>query len=351
MKIKKMLNCILLPIFILSCSVPTNNHEYGTVNINFKFPQKGFSIKAIPEETDYINMKISSNTSETITKRINRNDSGKKVSINNLSIGEKKVEIQAFDKNNTELANTQGNVKIEAGKTSQITLELKELLDDLNITLNNLPDDSEIISELKVGSKVIQKQSTGNKINFGKFAPGKAKLTVAVLANDATPLAYVSAKEINISNNVSVALTKIDLNSYTDLTYSKILSIISNAIIDFKDNNKPVVNSFKVFVNDKEKVIPPLKKSICVNLGDKLRVEADSSDKDGDKLNYFWEKITPLNDGNYKALLENERGNILNQVVDNTSNTYSISFILTDKKSLVGPETIYFEISKNPCTE
>ncbi len=351
MKIKKILNGLLLPIFILSCSVPTNNNEYGTVNINFKFPQKGFSIKAIPQETEYITMKIISINSETITKRINRSDSGKKVSINNLSIGEKKVELQAFDKNNIELANTQGNVKIEAGKTSQVTLELKGLLDNLNVTLNNLPDDSEIISELRVGSQIIQKQSTGNKISFGQFAPGKAKLTVAVLAHDATPLAYVAAKEINISNNVSVDLTKIDLNSYTDLTYSKILSIISNAIIDFKDNNKPVVNSFKVFVNDKEKVIPPLKKSICVNVGNKLRIEVDASDKDGDKLNYFWEKITLLNNDNYRALLENERGNILNKVVDNTSNTYSYSFILTDKKSLVGPKTVYFDLSKKPCTE
>ncbi len=360
MKMSKITKIVLLPLFMLSCSIPNNNIQYGTVNVNFKFPQKGFSLKTIPQDTEYITMKITSKNSDTITKRINRSDSGKKISIENLLVGERNIEVEAFDIDNKGLAQTQGSVNIEAGRTSQITLELKESLDDFIVNLINFPDNGvNVISELTVGSRVIQKQSVGKQINFGKFPPSKAKLKVVVLAKDSTPLSYLATEEVDVFNNVPVVLNNIDLEGAINVGYEKVAEIFNGSLVNFKNNSKPVVNSFKVSVNDQEQtLISTSDIPLCVNKDDKIKISVDSSDKDGDKLNYFWEKSVLIAKYNYSRTLETERGNILNQVVgyqelfdDDDLEDYSMSFVVTDKKSLVDPKTIYFRISPTPCNK
>ena len=76
---------ILLPILIPSCSFINNsevaNNSSGEVKVSFKFPKKStsFVVKAIPEETDSIEIKVlGKRLNEEATKTVKKADADPK---------------------------------------------------------------------------------------------------------------------------------------------------------------------------------------------------------------------------------------------------------------------------------
>ncbi|MEK7434931.1 MAG: hypothetical protein AABZ74_17485 [Cyanobacteriota bacterium] len=135
---KKSLFLFLFLSLSFSCNqyIQTYDSSYGEVKVNFSFSKdpQGFSIKKIPEETDYIEIKVFGdriNIKNPLIEKIKKSDADPKtgdakLELKKVPIGDKYVEVRAYDKDKNILSSDREEVLIKASEVVKVTLDLKE---------------------------------------------------------------------------------------------------------------------------------------------------------------------------------------------------------------------------------
>lgn len=127
---------IILPLLftssltqVFSCGV--NNSEYGYLSAKVKFPDKAFSVKAIPESTDFILIQVKGeNLDKAITFDLHK-ESPVRI-IENIPKGNKNILIKAYDNKSSLVAFGADNIDIIPGILNKVEVTLKENK-DLNL--------------------------------------------------------------------------------------------------------------------------------------------------------------------------------------------------------------------------
>ena len=342
-------------IFLISCSTPTNDKGY--VKLDFKFPQKiSFNTKTIPDSTESLEISIQGEgLSDPLIKKISRNNSDK-VFFQEVPIGLKKIKVSAFDNSSKTLATGQTDIYIKAGQINKANLELKELLKDFKIILSNYPGDGYVYAQIKTKNKVIQEEIKNNQIELKDIEPGNIDLKVTAFSNDSTPILSIEKSlDTSSSDLAEVKLDTISLPGVSDFDINtsipfEVLGLLNKVKIDFNNNKAPKIENIELLINEKN-TIPSLlaSKPICVSSSDNIKINVKASDADNDKINLYWGQNSII--GNkYKMKLENERGTSLSKSgAELGSGNNSIGFILTDRKSFIGPVALYFKVQQTGC--
>ena len=362
---KKTILKLSLCLLVFGCATPSNQ-SVGFIKLGVQFPNSGFSIKAIPNETEKIEISISGEgLNEPIKKEFSRSETkakDDKVLLEKIPTGKKTIAIKALSKEGVLLAEASEETEIESGKLKQLTIELKELLKKLKLSLSNYPSDGDsALIEIKSGETTLTKEFKGNSIEFDKLK-GKVKVRVSVVDKDAMPIATSSDEiDLNLKNEVNLNLDKliidqedvdIDINAFIP---SNLKAILDKTVIKVSGNNPPSVDKVTLKVNGTEREVPPApnlsKTAICVNENDDISIVVDTSDTDGDKVNFFWAKTSPNQEqkGRFKVNLLPEKSNILSRRVNFPVGTHSLGFVITDRKSIGFPYTLYFNVTEKPC--
>lgn len=357
MKVKSLKNIALsfLLVSVLACSTEPLNSPSGYVNIGINFPQKGFSIKAIPDATEKIDIIIKgTGLTEDIKRSITKDESSKSIVIEKLPTGDKEIIVSASDKDNKVLAKASANINIEAGKINKVEITLKELVRDLKVNLDNYPaNGSKSFVEIKAEDKTIFKEFEGKSIVFEKFDfQGDIEIKAGVFDEDSTPISSiktkVSVKDVDI---VKVKLNPIifnleeefDLNESLTFSLGAFSGIVDNFIFKDENNKSPKIDKVTFKLNGKEIPTPTDRnKPICVSLTDNIEVNVEASDPDNDKLSFFWANTRTTDAGGYRSRLLKERSSSIT-LSERLRGNHSLGFIVTDRKTFVGPRTFYFQ--------
>ncbi|MFN8575404.1 MAG: hypothetical protein U0354_00970 [Candidatus Sericytochromatia bacterium] len=348
----------LFSLLLVSCSMPNTNNS-GTIKIGFKFPEKsGFSIKAIPSNTEAFQIKITGNgLTNPIEKKITKNDNSDKVLVQEIPVGIKKVNVKALDNSGKTLAQAEKEVDIKAGELNRVTMELEELLKNFKVKITNFSSSTPyVLAEFKTKNKTIQEELKSDEIELKDIEAGELKVKITAYADDSTPMYNINKTiDTSKSNSEDISLESISLPKISDFDASSITPVqfqktIDTIKIDFKNNKTPKVENIELLINDKS-VNPSFNRFIplCVSISDNIRVNLKASDEDNDKINYFWGQNS-LIDNIYKMQLLDERGSNLSRSASSFGlGSHSIGFMVTDRKSFILSPSIYFNIQQNPC--
>ncbi len=347
---------LLALLLVSSCSTPSTNNK-GFVKIDFKFPQtKSFNIKAIPENTQSFEVSIKGEgLSEAIVKKIDKENSDK-VFFQEIPVGEKDISVSAFGNSNKLLAKAETKIDIKAGQVNKATLELATILKNFKINLTDYPSDSSVYAEITIKNKVTQEELKSSTIELKDLEADSVKVRVIAFNQESTPI-LSAEKVIDVSKTDSdnIKLEKIllpkkfDFN-LNDWSKDKVLDTFNKNIIIFKDNKRPYINKLTVLVNNKE-IIPPASSTspYCLSTSDSLKIDINIDDDDNDKINLFWLKNTLLG-SQYLLNLQTERGlSFSSSGSELGTGNHSLSFIATDRKSVVGPIPLFFRVDENRC--
>jgi cell division septum initiation protein DivIVA len=353
---KKIISILSL-ISLVSCS-NINTNKSGVIKLGFTFPEKsGFSIKAIPNNTESFQINISGEGLGTpIEKKITK-DNSEKVLIQEIPSGNKTVIVKALDNSGKLLAQAEEKIEIKAGEVNKLTMELKELLKNFKIKIRNFSSNTPyVLAEFKANNKTIQEELKSNEIELKEIEPGQLKVKISSYAYDSTPMFnFNKTIDTSKSNSEEIDLEQISLPKVSELDASNISpiqfqKIIDTLKIDFKDNKTPRIEGIELLINGKN-VDPSFNRlnPSCVSTSDSIKISVKVSDQDNDKINFFWGQNS-LIDGNYKMQLNEEReASIFKSASDLGIGNHSIGFVVTDRKSFIVSPGIYFNITQDNC--
>lgn len=355
MKVKlKNVALSFLLVSVLACATEPLSKPSGYVNIGVSFPQKGFSIKAIPESTEKIDIKISGEgLTDPITRSIKKSESSKSIVVEKLPTGDKTIEVSASNGSNQVVAKASAKVNIQGGKMNTVELELKEILQNLKVVLDNYPaNGAKSFVEIKMGDKTIFKEFEGKEITFDKFQPqDQIEVKAGVFDSGSTPLSSIKAKvSIKDQDTLKLKLNPIifnleeefDLDENLTFSLGAFTSIADNFIFKDLNNKVPKIDKVTVKLNGNEIPAPTDRnKPKCISLTDNIKVEVEASDPDNDKLSFFWANTRTKDNGGYRARLLKERESTITSSARLKGN-HALGFIVTDRKTFVGPRTLYF---------
>lgn len=350
----------LATICLMSCSVPVSNTNGNTgfIKLGFKFPQKtGFSVKAIPTETEAFQIKIQGDgLNEAIEKKITKENSDK-VLIQEIPVGNKNVEVKAMDSSGKVLAQATSNIEIKGGQVNQLTLELKQLLKNFKVKINNFSSSTPyVFAEFKAKNKTIQQEVKSNEIELTDIEPGDMSVKISAFSDDSTPVLNINktidtsksdSEELNLESVILPRLSDLDASTASPIQFQNLIDQIK---INFKENSAPKIEGMEVFVNG-QSVNPSFNREapVCLIPSDNIRITIKTSDNDNDKVNIFWGQNSLIN-STYKMQLLDERGTSLSKSASDLGiGNHSIGFIATDRKSFVGPIGMYFSVAENKC--
>lgn len=349
----KLLYALLSTVFF-SCAISNNIKPTSELALGVKFPQK-FSIKTIPQETEKISIKISGqDLKDPVERSITRSDAGK-VIFKDLPLGEKTVDIKAFDLKDNLLAQGSTSVKIEGGKVTTAIVELQELLNKLQLQIQNYPDTAELtILELKKDNKKFFKEFNSDHIDLDSLPSGEYDLRMTVFNKNSVPLAHKKTKIQVDKDPKTVSLDAIKLPETSEITSDliaapkELFAVLNDVLIKVPDNKEPKYDNPILEVNDVIQPVIPIdrNKPLCVTQGDKIKISMNTSDANNDKVSIFWGLTTRNKDNSLSFKLLDESDNDLIYMVDAESGNHALGFLLTDKKSYVGPYSIYFNVCK-----
>lgn len=349
---KKELISFISLITLISCS-SINTTNSGSVKMDFKFPQqKGFSVKAIPASTDSFQVLISGEgLSQSIDKKITKDDSGK-VLIEAIPTGNKVITVKALNSTGRVLAQAETNVEIKSGETNRVTMELKSLLKNFTLKFPNLPQSpSNTYLEVKTSSETIQQELNMNEIELKDIEPGDLNVKVTSYSDDATPLLNINKKiDTKNTNSEDITLEPVIVPKISDIDplnplSNEIQKLLEKVKIEFKNNTAPKIDNIELTVNGTN--LTPSYITInptCISMSDNVKFTVNYTDKDNDKVNFFWARNSSTSAG-YKLNLYEERGSSLSfNAGDLGFGNYSIGLIATDKKSFIMGGSMYFNI-------
>jgi hypothetical protein len=356
----KMLFLMGLSLSAVSCSLPgAINNQTGYLGFNIKFPQaSGFSIKAIPASTQSISIKITYLNSpgvEPITQTITRAQANDPVQIKELAVGNIKIDVQALNSDKKTVAEASAQTSIKSGEVTKLTMVLKSLLSNLKLVLTNYPAGGEVATaEIKPKSgPPIYKMFNGQELDLTDVATGDASVRVSVFKNDATPLANTSANvNIGASESANINMDNLSLPDLSDLAITgiptQLLAAINKLLIIFPDNSPPELKNLNIIAKGPTRPTSIGSGPLCLNPGDNLELTVTATDKDNDQVNFFWGMSSNEN-GQGRFRLLPERSNKLTRTVDFGLGAHNINYIITDKKSFIGPGTVSVIVQQQPC--
>jgi len=119
------------------------------------------------------------------------------------------------------------------------------------------------------------------------------------------------------------------------------LSELENIIIPTAGNNKPIINSVLYSVNGSDFSEYKIGNIINIKKSDQLKIKVNATDPDADKINFFW-GVTNLKKQSTKyqmKLIKGQNENIFTYQPQDEKTEYFIGFIISDRKSFLGPFT------------
>lgn len=385
MKVKTILVTTLF--LFTACNIVSNtNDNLGEAFLVFKLPNSSFSIKNIPDNTDYLEISITGvglENANAIKKTVKKSEADKKgeikLKLKNLPVGSKLVSIQAFDSKKKLLAEGKENVTIISGKITSVTIELKESTlpitkespktvtispspvvtitpkessfpevpkeDLLTIKFTNIQtDNTVIIAQLKDSNgRLFKGQFFNSNINFSGIPTGTTTLKATILSSVFLPLGKFEKEFIvekgnkNLEFEAQKATLKdvfeFDESTTTNLK-SKIAitmkSIFNEYIFPDQDNTNALVikeSNVELFIDGK----PYLAGNdfvITPNSSIKVNIKQNSTN-----LKYVWAvtRYLPLRKI-YQTSITSDRANFLNLKL--VTNLKDIHVFATDLKTM-----------------
>ncbi|MFN8671652.1 MAG: hypothetical protein U0457_06145 [Candidatus Sericytochromatia bacterium] len=350
---KKIASLFLL-LTVFSCS-NINNINYtsstGGVILKFDFPKK-FSIKAIPNSTEKIKIKISGEGLQSSIEKIIDKNSDKVQTFKELPIGKKNIEIQAIDSKAIILAKGNKDLVIEGGKLNKAEIVLQELLETLKLNIENSPSEAnfKVIEIIGSNNQVKFKEFEGNEVEIKDIPLGKADIRITAFDKNSFPLATKRTQvEVNKEvKNISLSGIKLpDLSEISEdsLQPKELFDKLDEVIIKAIPNTPPQISNISLEINGNQIINPPIVPNLseCVKVGDKINVSLKVIDENEDKLGAFWGLTSRLTNGKISFKLLDQKTTDLNYTVDFSEGNHSIGFLATDKKSYTNPLALYFK--------
>lgn len=344
----------LLSVGFFSCAISSNIKPTSELALNVRFPQK-FSIKTMPDATEKIHIKISGvNLDKPEERDITRKDAGS-VIIKGLPIGKKNIEVEGFDLNNKLIAKGSKDTTIEAGKVVTEKVELFGLSQKLQLKFENYPENAELaILEVKGKSAPIYKEFNSDTLDLDSLPNGDYNIRVTVFNSNSVPIAHKKTTITLDSAQKNIVLDKIKLPEISEVTTGlvavpkELFEVLNSVLIEVPNNNKPKYETPVLYINGVEQKVLPIDNTnpICVKKGDTLKVSVKTADTDvNDKVRIFWGVNSRNDDDSLTFKLLDEYSNDLVYPVNfDVGTNHSLGFLLTDKKSYVGPFSIYFKV-------
>lgn len=111
--------------FLSACSLPLAQTGSGSIKLAVAWPQPAFRIHAIPDQTAELQISVSGEgLSSSLDTTLTRDAISRVVQLQ-VPVGNKQVQVRAFDANGTLLAEDRQTVVIQANQTSRLSMELQ----------------------------------------------------------------------------------------------------------------------------------------------------------------------------------------------------------------------------------
>jgi len=366
----------LLSMFIMSCSLPPSGTGSLSFGVIFPSNSNSFSIKAIPKDTETINIKITgegipddSPILENVSKDTAQKDaSGNYISavkiISDIPKGDKTVKVEAVGSDGKILADAEKSVVIKPQNegNTKLEIELVELEKTLPLTLNfsNYPTDGKtVMAYLKTSDgKTIFKTFNDKVLNFEQIPVGKTSVKAVVFGDKALPIAIgeydleltkdnfdfnKSLETPSIPDKMELSFSKSELDPKNPPDVTKIIpqdltNLLDKAFTNIEGNTAPEIINVNIYV--KGKLQTPFL-YYYASPGDDITIELITEDKEKDEISYMW-GTTTLGKLDEKAFFTSLKENSPKVTITapSTMGSFYIGVILTDKKSKSKPFVI-----------
>jgi hypothetical protein len=143
---KKLMLSLLFALPLISCSI-FGGDNYSFLRASVKFPYRSFNIKVIPDNTNFILVKVAGEgLTEPILFELNRENTSKL--LKNIPQGYKQVNASAIDEDGNIIAKGQNSVNVILHKLNTVEVELK-----LNDNLKPFPSIEPINCQIELYEK------------------------------------------------------------------------------------------------------------------------------------------------------------------------------------------------------